>query len=551
MSSRNAHFSPDGARLPQSSGRNGAVFRRDDALIGRCLEGKFVLRELIGEGPSGRVYRADQVALNRTVAVKVLRPVYEADVGIVRRFHDEAFAISRLHHPNVLSIYDYGHTKDGLLYIAMEFLSGRTLSNVILDDHPIPIRRVVTVISQVLDALEEAHTAGVIHADLKSDNVIVDELRDGRVLAKVIDFTIAHLFHGGAGEGTTEAESRAPTVLDLQFAGSPEYMAPELVVGACPSRATDIYAAGVILHELLTGNLPSSEGIASQTLEQARGLYNEADGPDEHQIAAELGKIVECALASDPNDRFADVSSFRRAVQNALEVVGKRSTCPRCGNRNDASFRFCAECGARLLPARDVGETEDEFERAKSEAKRAFANGNADQASQILVRAIGRAIRLGNRAMIIGCYQILAALQTEAGAPKKAIRELEEAIDLVTSGTATDVPESLWQLQMQLAKLYFAIGRQRDAVSMGSRALVSARQASSASGRHTVQAFMSRLYTEVRKQTGKAVEKLSADDDESDHGDTLFSGERSIQTFLDDGDTEPWRLIDDDKIDGE
>ncbi len=509
---------------------------RTDELIGRCIVGKFVIRELIGEEPAARVYRADQVALNRSVAVKVLRPALSKDIELAQRFHDEAFAVSRLFHPNVVSIYDYGRTRDGLLYIAMEYLQGRTLGSVIHDRMPLPIARVVDLFSQILKALEEAHATGVVHADLKSDNVIVEDLRDGRPLAKVLDFGIAHLLQSNAAAAVAVSSPTLPRVT----AGSPEYMAPEVIAGQPPNAASDIYSAGVVLHEIVTGRLPLDGADSSPD--------NDASGDDEErEIRAKLEKIAARALSRDPKARYTDVASFRGEVQATLDDFAKSIVCAECGSENETQFRFCAECGARLMPVREARRGDRQIELAKSEAKAAFASGKTDKAIEIMHQAIGRAIRLGDRNLIIECYQTLGLLQAETGATKSAIAELEEALDLVTAGgateTTTEVPPSLWQVQLQLAKLYHAVGRQRDALSMGSRALVSARQISSINGRKSVQTFMTKLYGQVREKTAGPVEILSTPELASS-GSELFASERSLQQFLDERETSPWLLLD-------
>ena len=210
-------------------------------LVGRVLDDKYRLRGCIGIGGSGAVYKADQITLGRTVAVKILNDDLTRDARLVKRFQDEALAASRLNHPNTVSIIDYGQTSDGLLYLVMEHLRGPTLTHLIAKEHPLPPARVLAIVDQILAGVEEAHLAGVIHADLKSDNIIVEQRRTGQDTVKVVDFGIARLVNS-----PREGEDRS-------ISGTPEYMAPELIGGAPPSVATDLYAVGIVAYEMLTG----------------------------------------------------------------------------------------------------------------------------------------------------------------------------------------------------------------------------------------------------------------------------------------------------------
>ena len=227
---------------------------RAQRLVGRILDDKFRLRACIGIGGSGVVYKADQIALGRTVAVKILAEELASDPRLVKRFHDEALAASRLNHPNTVSIIDYGQTPDGLLYIVMEYLRGPTLTHLLSREHPLPVARVLGIVSQVLSGIEEAHAAGVVHADLKCDNIVVEQRRTGHDSVKVVDFGIARLVNAPRdGE-------------DRNICGTPEYMAPEIISGAPPSFASDLYAVGIVLYELLSGQTPFVGGTAVDIL---------------------------------------------------------------------------------------------------------------------------------------------------------------------------------------------------------------------------------------------------------------------------------------------
>src|SRR5262245_14164693 len=221
-------------------------------LVGRVLGDKFRLTACIGIGGSGAVYRADQIALGRTVAVKILNEELLADARLIKRSGDEAMSASRLNHPNCVSIIDYGQSQDGLLYLAMEYVKGPTLTQLLVNENPLVIDRVIDIVMQALAGIEEAHLASVVHADLKADNIILDQRRAGVDVVKIVDFGIARLV-----TGVRDPEDRS-------ISGTPEYMAPEVISGAPPSFASDIYAVGIILYELLAYKTPFFAGSTTE-----------------------------------------------------------------------------------------------------------------------------------------------------------------------------------------------------------------------------------------------------------------------------------------------
>jgi serine/threonine-protein kinase len=324
---------------------------RAQRLIGRVLGDKFRLTACIGIGGTGAVYRADQIALGRTIAVKVLNEELAADARLVKRFRDEATAASRLNHPNTVSIIDYGQANDGLLYLAMEYLRGPTLTQLIAREHPLPVGRVLDVVCQVLSGIEEAHLAGVVHADLKSDNIIVDQRRAGTDVVKIVDFGIARLV-------TAPREGE-----DRNICGTPEYMAPEVISGAPPGFAADLYAVGIILYELLTCQTPFFGGTTIEIL--GKHLRAEAEPPSrrrpEMEISSELDALIRRALAKHPNDRFPSAVAMRQAVVGLADRLSvpaatkiEDATCPACNARCAPTFRFCPECGYPRAPRHTV-----------------------------------------------------------------------------------------------------------------------------------------------------------------------------------------------------
>src|SRR5882724_5191979 len=223
-----------------------------DSLLGQILAGKYRVDERLSEGGMGTVYRGTHVLMDKTVAVKVLRPALAADEKIVARFSREARAASKISHPHALSVTDFGEAENGVVFLVMEYLSGQTLKQLIRQEGPMPLPRTVEILRQVGGALDAAHAEGVVHRDLKSDNIMLLS-SSGTDYAKVLDFGIAKIKEP---EGEYNPGLTAP---DLVI-GTPQYMSPEQCSQAADiDSRSDIYSVGVILYEMLIGHVPFTD----------------------------------------------------------------------------------------------------------------------------------------------------------------------------------------------------------------------------------------------------------------------------------------------------
>jgi serine/threonine-protein kinase len=321
----------------------------DDPLIGRSLPGGYLILELVGIGGMGRVYRAEQTNLSRTVAVKIIHPHLVGEENAAARFITEARAASRLNHPHSVGIIDFGKSPDGLLYLVMEFLRGRDLARVLYEDGPLPFRRIVDVLRQTLEALAEAHSEGIIHRDLKPENIILEPVRSGGDFVKVVDFGLAKI----------RADSQQPSITSPGIVcGTPEYMSPEQARGDTLDARSDLYAMGVIFYQLLTGKLPfeaesPTQVVLAHLTQQPRDPRVVA--PD-RQIPDALVDVVLRTLSKEPADRYSNSDDMSGAladamasVENRVSLLGPGSVavrCPVCNALNPASQKFCGECGA-------------------------------------------------------------------------------------------------------------------------------------------------------------------------------------------------------------
>lgn len=317
-----------------------------DRLVGRVIAGSYVVQDLVGVGGMGRVYRAEQRMLGRTVAIKVVHPHLLSDEQSVARFYTEARAASRLNHPNSVSIIDFGRTDEGILYLVMEFLQGRDLSRLMLEDGPLPLTRVGEIVCAVLDALAEAHALSVVHRDLKPENVIIERLRSGGDLVKVVDFGLAKLLGGGGSAGTG-------ITLPGLVCGTPDYMSPEQGRGEEVDARGDIYSVGVMLFELITGQLPYIADTPTNVVLK----HIQDPVPDPREVAPSrmvpegLATLVMRALAKNPEERFASAEEMSRALRAILRRMRPSDlamACGECGHHNSLSSKFCANCGSPL-----------------------------------------------------------------------------------------------------------------------------------------------------------------------------------------------------------
>jgi eukaryotic-like serine/threonine-protein kinase len=295
---------------------------RLDPLPGRIIAGNFRIDGLIGSGAMGNVYKAEQLSLAKQVAVKVLHPHLMGDEKLVARFKREAKSASLLNHPNSIQIIDSGQDRDGTLYIAMELLTGRDLAQVIRDDFPLPLPRVVRILSQVLSALEEAHAQRVIHRDLKPSNIMLIQRRDEKDFVKVCDFGIAKAMLG-------EADDRA-AMLTIQglVCGTPEYMAPEQARAEQLDGRADLYAAAVILYQMVTGDIPFRADSPMAIV--SRHLVEAPMPPSKRRPDLRLPKIVDDVvlrgLEKEREMRYPTAVAFREVLEGVLGATSGPAT---------------------------------------------------------------------------------------------------------------------------------------------------------------------------------------------------------------------------------
>ncbi len=329
---------------------------REDLLIGQTLPGGYRVTHLVGVGGMGRVYCAEQVALGRTVAVKVVHPHLADDELATARFLNEARAASRLSHPNSVAIFDFGRTDDGQPYIVMEYLRGRDLGRVAEGEGPLPLRRIVDILRQTLAALDEAHALGIVHRDLKPDNIVLEPLRSGLDFVKVVDFGLAKIIRGDGISMNGPALSQPGLVC-----GTPEYMSPEQGRGDSLDGRSDLYSVGVVLFELLAGRVPFEAETVTKTLllQLTEPPPDPRDVAPDRAIPPAFAELALRALAKSREDRMQSARAFADALDDALlESEGRAPLlepppatavrCGACGKLSPIGKKFCGECGMSM-----------------------------------------------------------------------------------------------------------------------------------------------------------------------------------------------------------
>lgn len=290
-----------------------------ERLVGTDVaEGRYTITALLGFGGMGAVYEAIQQNMDRKVALKLI-PTH--DPTIVARFEREAFTISKLRHPNTVTVFDFGQGDDGFLFLAMELLDGKTLSEVIADG-PISSKRAVHITSQICRSLGEAHRSGIVHRDIKPDNIILIRVDQDRDFVKVLDFGIAKAVIG---------EDDVQLTGDGRIIGTPRYMSPEQILAEPLDHRSDIYSLGCILYEMLCGAPPFEQSsttalMISHTQDPPPSFSQRLDGSKLDAMPRAIEQVVRRALAKSPSNRHQDTDELREELEAAIE--GRLSALP-------------------------------------------------------------------------------------------------------------------------------------------------------------------------------------------------------------------------------
>jgi len=289
---------------------------------GMLFAGKYRVISRLGTGNFATVFKAKQEGTEREVAIKVLKPeVVDSNPEVAQRFVDEVNIVSRLSHPNTVTLHDFGRTSEGLYFMVLELLEGTSLEDAVKEG-ALPPLRVIRITQQLLKSLDEAHNLGIVHRDLKPSNIMLVNRGGEQDIVKVLDFGVAKLM----ADSDDELESLTPGLRrSTQFVGTPIYMSPEQVLGQKVRPSSDIYSLGLILYEMLTGDPPVDPTLNVSAVAQ----IHIDDKPIPFAKIANLPrpfiKLIRKATSRDPEERYQSVREFARSLprQSDMEFTGE------------------------------------------------------------------------------------------------------------------------------------------------------------------------------------------------------------------------------------
>lgn len=280
--------------------------RISDPFIHTTIDGRYELHERIGKGGMGAVYRATHLLMKKTVAIKLISAELTHLPQVVGRFEREARSASRLSHPNCITVTDFGRAENGTLFLVMELLDGESLQDILEREVTISTIRAVDITKQILDGLSHAHEAGIVHRDLKPSNVMIVNQGDRRDVAKVFDFGIAKIAEDSGADNKLTQQG--------MIVGTPAYLSPEQALGEEADNRADLYAVGVMLYEMLTGDVPYKGSVAMDVVTAHISAEIPTLDPKKPYPVG-LRRIIERAMAKKPSERFQTGGEFLSAIE--------------------------------------------------------------------------------------------------------------------------------------------------------------------------------------------------------------------------------------------
>ncbi|HEY3279016.1 MAG TPA: serine/threonine-protein kinase [Gemmatimonadales bacterium] len=339
---------PDDVKFCPNDGQTLRASAPASDLVGQVVADRYHVIKKLGEGGMGQVYLAEHVKMGRRSAIKVMNPAMVHDPDAVARFNREAANASRITHPHVCAIYDFGETPDGIIYLAMEFIEGEPLTDLLEREGALGVPRAVQIFGQVADALQAAHDLGIVHRDLKPDNIMLARRKDGGDVVKVVDFGIAKAVGGD--------ESGQKVTKTGLVVGTPEFMSPEQLSGDKLDGRSDLYSLALVLYRTLTGKLPFEASTVQETM--IKRLTDDpaklAETRPDLNFPSGLQGVLDTALARSPVDRYQTVAKFAADVASVTGVGrgGHTAAAPQTRSDLDGATQLLDTAATKQMAAR-------------------------------------------------------------------------------------------------------------------------------------------------------------------------------------------------------
>ncbi len=328
----NQSFTIDAAFCPNDGAKLVKLKARKDDLIGRVFDNRYEIRAALGHGGMGTVYRGWQLSVDREVAIKVIHPKLATERSVAKRFLREARLASRLSQANIVNVYDFGQSDDGILYLVMELLRGKPLAKDLEGGRPLPMKRIKAVAMQMCDALDAAHAQGIVHRDLKPGNIVLLDDPPGRDLLKILDFGLAKsLVHDN-----TSLVTKTDAIL-----GTPLYMPPEQILGKPSDHTADLYSLGCIMYQLAMGKPPYIGENINVVL--AAHVRDPVPRFADH-VPDALAEIIYRLMDKDPGARIQSARTVHEQLAaiaddaSTLGTIDRRFLTPRPGSQSESKL---------------------------------------------------------------------------------------------------------------------------------------------------------------------------------------------------------------------
>jgi len=469
--------------------------------------GRYNIERVLGKGAMGVVYEGVDPRLNRRVAIKtILKSQLDDDTAkdFQMRFVREAQAVARLNHPNIVQVYDFGEEGD-VAYLVMEFIRGKELKNFFDANERFDLKEAVRIMSELCDALELAHNAGIIHRDIKPANVMIDS----QARTKLTDFGVARVTE--TGDKTSVEKTQAGTMV-----GTPAYMSPEQITGGTIDKRTDVFSAGIILYQFLTGEKPFTGGgawtIAKKIIQEDPPLPSTVNT----QVTPLFDAVVRKALAKDPAQRYQSARDLKIGLQRAIEgkgeeedsdktVVGAMPDMPAARPAPAAPRPAAAAAGAGTTTGTQAGNQEVELE-----FWRAIKDGNDPDDFDLYVQQFPNGIYAALAKRKIAKLKGAAPEETSAEARKQEKKEAEEAARKEAEARAKLADEKE-KLELELAKKEEEYKKREAEAEARREAAEQARLEAIEKAKQEAAAEMERREAEFKKRQAEAEAKLGMD----------------------------------------